>query len=285
MVMENKKRQKQNKEERASTLESLIKSDNDDAVKTYESLNWTGSFWDYVAMLEETPRIARNSYQRLYDMVMSHGTEEFTYCKRKHVKYKFFEGLGDISIYGLEENLMEFMDILKSASRHYGPERRVILLHGPVGSSKSTIVTALKKGLEAYTQTDEGALYSFSWKLTDKDGNDTLVPCPMNEEPLKLLPDDVRNQILGNLNASRNDDDYKLKLDGALNPVNEFYYNQLMEMHNGDYRKVLDHIVIRRVTLSEKNRVGIGTFQPKDEKSQDATELTGDINYRKLAEY
>ena len=89
MVMENKKRQKQNKEDRASTLESLIKSDNDDAVSTYESLNWTGTFWDYIAMIEQNPSIARNSYQRLYDMVMSHGTEEFTYCKRKHIKYKF----------------------------------------------------------------------------------------------------------------------------------------------------------------------------------------------------
>ena len=286
MVMENKKRQKETTEESSeTTLESLIKSDNGDSVEEYESLNWTGSFWDYVAMLEQNPKVARNSYQRLYDMVMSHGTEEFTYCKRQHVKYKFFEGLGDISIYGLEENLMEFMDILKSASRHYGPERRVILLHGPVGSSKSTIVTALKKGLEAYTRTEEGALYSFSWKLTDKDGNDTVVPCPMNEEPLKLLPDDVRGEIINKLNSKAADDDYKLKLDGALNPVNEFYYNQLMEIHGGDYRKVLEHIVIRRVTLSEKNRVGIGTFQPKDEKSQDATELTGDINYRKLAEY
>ena len=41
----------------------------------------------------------------------------------------------------------------------------------------------------------------------------------------------------------------------------------------------------RRLTLSEKDRVGIGTFQPKDEKNQDSTELTGDINYRKIAEY
>ena len=98
----------------------MIKSENDDSVSTYKSLNWTGTFWDYVEMLEQNPKIARNSYQRLYDMVMSHGVEEFTYCKRKYVKYKFFEGLGDISIYGLEENLMEFMDILKSASRHYG---------------------------------------------------------------------------------------------------------------------------------------------------------------------
>jgi serine protein kinase len=37
--------------------------------------------------------------------------------------------------------------------------------------------------------------------------------------------------------------------------------------------------------LSEKDRVGVGTFQPKDEKNQDSTELTGDINYRKIAEY
>jgi serine protein kinase len=230
MVMENKKRQK----EKTNSLESLIRSENDDSVKTYKSLNWTGSFWDYLQMIEESPRVARNSYQRLYDMVMSHGTEEFKYCKRQYVKYKFFQGLGDISIYGLEENLMEFMDILKSASRHYGPERRVILLHGPVGSSKSTIVTALKKGLEEYTTTEDGALYSFSWKIADKNGEEQLVPCPMNEEPLKLLPTKVRNEVISNLNKNISSDDYKLKLDGALNPVNEYYYNQLMEMHGGD---------------------------------------------------
>ena len=107
----------------------------------------------------------------------------------------------------------------------------------------------------------------------------------MNEEPLKLLPEDIKESIISKINASLDADAYRIKLDGALNPVNEFYYDQLMELHGGDYRKVLDHVVVRRVVLSEKNRIGIGTFQPKDEKSQDATELTGDINYRKLAEY
>lgn len=48
---------------------------------------------------------------------------------------------------------------------------------------------------------------------------------------------------------------------------------------------VKNHIRVRRLLLSEKNRVGIGTFQPKDEKNQDSTELTGDLNYRKIAEY
>ena len=285
MNMENKKEFSKKGKRDKQSLESLIRTEDAHTTKVYEELNWTGTFWEYVELLEQEPKIARNSYQRLYDMVMSHGINESEYCKRKYVRYKFFEGLGDVSIYGLEENLMEFMDTIKSASRHYGPERRVILLHGPVGSSKSTIVTALKKGLEAYSRTPDGKLYSFSWKTSDKDGNDVLVPCPMNEEPLKLLPDDIRETIISRMNDKLKESDYSLKLDGSLNPVNEFYYNQLMEKYKGDYRKVLDHVVVRRVVLSEKNRIGIGTFQPKDEKSQDATELTGDINYRKLAEY
>ena len=283
--MENKKESSTNKSDTTASLSSIIRRENKEAVSDYRVQNWSGTFWEYLELVEDNPKIVRNAYQRLFDMVISHGTEETEYCKRKYVKYNFFKDRGDISIYGLEENLMELMDTLKSASRHYGPERRVLLLHGPVGSSKSTIVTALKKGLEEYSQTDSGALYSFSWKTTDDDGNEQIVPCPMNEEPLKLLPDDVRAEIVGNLNASIKENDYQIRLDGALNPVNEFYYKKLMKHYKGDYRKVLDHVVVRRVILSEKNRVGIGTFQPKDEKSQDATELTGDINYRKLAEY
>ena len=58
-----------------------------------------------------------------------------------------------------------------------------------------------------------------------------------------------------------------------------------MKVYNGDWEKVIKHIRVHRLILSEKDRVGIGTFQPKDEKNQDSTELTGDLNYRKIAEY
>ncbi len=50
-------------------------------------------------------------------------------------------------------------------------------------------------------------------------------------------------------------------------------------------RRVLENVVVKRIFLSEQDRIGIGTFQPKDEKNQDSTELTGDINYRKIAEF
>jgi serine protein kinase len=56
-----------------------------------------------------------------------------------------------------------------------------------------------------------------------------------------------------------------------------------MAHYDGDWAKVIQHIRVKRLILSEKDRVGIGTFQPKDEKNQDSTELTGDINYKKIA--
>ena len=59
-----------------------------------------------------------------------------------------------------------------------------------------------------------------------------------------------------------------------------------MKYYKNDWRKLITHhITVRRVIISEKNRIVIGTFQPKDEKNQDSTELTGDINYRKIAHY
>src|SRR5437016_6749188 len=58
-----------------------------------------------------------------------------------------------------------------------------------------------------------------------------------------------------------------------------------MTEYKGDWTKVVGHVKVHRLLLSERDRVGIGTFQPKDEKNQDSTELTGDINYRKIAEY
>ena len=58
-----------------------------------------------------------------------------------------------------------------------------------------------------------------------------------------------------------------------------------MNHYEGDWSKVIQHVQVRRLILSEKDRVGIGTFQPKDEKNQDSTELTGDINYKKIAQF
>jgi serine protein kinase len=109
----------------------------------------------------------------------------------------------------------------------------------------------------------------------------------MHEEPLVLIPREARGDVLARLNAGYQPKHHngRLRVTGDPDPFCRKIMADLMAFYQGDWRKVMDHVRVRRIVLSEKDRVGIGTFQPKDEKNQDSTELTGDINYRKIAQY
>jgi serine protein kinase len=247
--------------------------------RSYQELHWEGSFEEYLQIVVEDPRVCRNAFQRVYDMILSYGGEEYVEHREPLFRYHFFKdpmGGGRDAIYGLEDSLSQLVNALKSAAHGYGTERRILLLHGPVGSSKSTLARLLKKGLEVYSRSRDGALYSFGWI----DGG----PCPMHEEPLKLLPIEGREAVFREINRGF-EGSYTLNVEGDLCPSCRKHFGDRMARHRGDWREVLKEVRVRRLLLSEKDRVGIGTFQPKDEKNQDSTELTGDINYRKIAEY
>lgn len=255
--------------------------------------HWSGSFDDYLALVKKNPKVTRNAYQRLYDMIMEAGTEDYIDFKKQVTRYKFFDDAannGKDAVFGLDVALMKLVNVLRAASLGYGTEKRVILLHGPVGSAKSTICRMIKKGLEAYSKTDSGALYTFEW--VDEDGKlDGLLgkgakvfPSPMHEEPLLLIPEELRPKICEELNRGQ-EGTFRVHIDGELSPPSRFIFRSLMDRYHGDLMKVLSHVRVKRMFLSEADRIGIGTFQPKDEKNQDSTELTGDINYRKIAEY
>ena len=110
--------------------------------------------------MKADPAICRNAYQRLFDLVDAHGFTEYTEYKKTIRRYHFFDDPDDKTdgVFGIDTQLMKLVRILHAAALGYGPEKRVILLHGPVGSSKSTIARLLKKGLEHYSRTTEGAL-------------------------------------------------------------------------------------------------------------------------------
>lgn len=264
-------------------------------LEDFKKANWSGTFQDYVSIVSENPEVCRNAFQRLYDMIVSYGSEETVDFKKKITHYNFFDDPienGKDAVYGLEIPLMKLVNIFHSAAKGYGAERRVILLHGPVGSSKSTIVRMLKKGLEAYTRTDFGRLFTFSWVNPNnkdipvfrqfKDLGIDEMPDPMNEDPLRLVPEILRPKFVEEIMKGRKSD-YKINIQGDLNPASRYMFSELMRHYDGDWTKVLEHVKVRRLIFSEKDRVGIGTFQPRDEKNQDATELTGDINYRRIA--
>ena len=270
---------------KAENILSIVDSHLD--AEKFKQQHWEGSFSDYLNLVAENPHIARNAFQRVYDMVLHFGTEKYKHMKQEMVHYKFFDdpvGDGQDAIYGLDGAIMRLVECFKSAAHGYGTDHRILLLHGPVGSSKSTIARLLKKGLEQYSKTDDGALFTFSWKIENDDGTIELDPCPMHEDPLRLIPTNARKDVLAAINADL-PDERQIRVEGELDPFCRKMYQDLLLKYDGQWQKVMDHIAVRRLILSEKDRIGIGTFQPKDEKNQDSTELTGDINYRKIAQY
>jgi serine protein kinase len=276
--------------------------------------NWEGTFEEYLDLVASDPRVTRNAFERIYDMIVAAGTSTYDVGREKHLRYKFFDDPDDHgrdAVFGLEGPLQALVNAFKSAAQGFGIEKRVLLLHGPVGSSKSTIARLLKKGLERYSQSDAGAAYTLGWVALD-DPN-IVHWCPMHEEPLHLVPERFRGEIAERLNKgaashalsngavgsgtgssgpagkshahATEGGTYYVKIHGELCPFCRYVYAERLKRYEGDWTRVIHDVRVKRLILSEKDRIGIGTFQPKDEKNQDSTELTGDINYRKIAEY
>ena len=113
-------------------------------LKQFEELHWEGTFEDYLQLVKENPRIPRSAFQRLYDMLISYGYEEYTETKKKIVHYNFFDDPRDggrDAVFGLDIPLSKLVHVIKAAAFRYGAEKRILLLHGPVGSSANERAT------------------------------------------------------------------------------------------------------------------------------------------------
>src|SRR5262245_3819852 len=203
----------------------------------YRKKHWEGSFDEYLDIVREHSEATRSAYQRLYDMVLSHGTEEVYEQKEKITRFKFFTEFaaqqGD-AIYGLDRPLMSLVNAFKSAARGYGTERRVLLLHGPVGSSKSTIARLLKKGLEQYSRIDDGMVFSYSWKGDEG----TWHKCPMHEDPLHLVPLELRPALLARFTEEHKAARYQVNIRGDMCPFCRQMYNERLAKYDGDWHRM-----------------------------------------------
>ncbi len=214
-----------------------------------EKLAWTGTFAEYIDLIRKQPHLAMTAHSRVYEMIRSYGVEGESGSR----KYAFFEK----EIFGLDRAIEKLVEeYFHSAARRLDVRKRILLLMGPVSGGKSTIVTLLKNGLERFSRTDRGAVYA-------------IQGCPMHEEPLHLIPMDIRAEIERELNV---------KIEGSLCPSCQ------MRLRT-EYHHKIEDVRVERVLLSEENRVGIGTFSPSDPKSQDIADLTGSIDFSTITEY
>ncbi|KGR79255.1 PrkA family serine protein kinase [Ureibacillus manganicus] len=214
-----------------------------------DRLKWEGTFAEYLALIKERPEVAQTAHSRVYNMIKTAGVEEVDGQK----KYNFFNR----EIYGLESALERLVEeYFHPAARRLDVRKRILLLMGPVSGGKSTIVTMLKRGLEQFSRTDEGAVYA-------------IKGCPMHEDPLHLIPHHLRDDFYK---------EYGIRIEGSLSPLNTMRLEQ-------EYGGRIEDVLIERIFFSEDRRVGIGTFTPSDPKSQDIADLTGSIDFSTIAEF
>ncbi|MBL8148303.1 MAG: protein prkA [Blastocatellia bacterium] len=217
-----------------------------------ELLHWEGSFRDYFELITANPSLAQLSHARVCEMILNAGTEKINEGSRDEVtRYKFFSN----ELFGIEEPITRLVEYFKSAAQRLEVRKRILLLMGPVGGGKSTIVTLLKRGFEQWSRTERGAVYA-------------IKDCPMHEEPLHLIPEVLRPEI---------EKRYGIYIEGDLCPQCRYNLEHTYQGRHEDMR-------VKRILFSEKERIGIGTFAPSDPKSQDITELTGSIDLSTIGE-
>ncbi|MGB9904357.1 MAG: PrkA family serine protein kinase [Desulfotomaculales bacterium] len=214
-----------------------------------KALAWEGTFADYLEIVKKNPAVCRLAHARIYDMIRAEGIEEAEGVKR----YRFFAS----ELFGLEKTLEKLVEeYFHPAARRLDVRKRILLLMGPVSGGKSTLVALLKRGLEKYSRTDEGAFYA-------------IKGCPMHEEPLHLVPRELREEF---------EKEYGVYVEGELCP----YCRLMVET---EYGGQVEKVPVERIFLSEEKRIGIGTFAPSDPKSQDIAELTGSVDFSTITEY
>ena len=225
--------------------------------KEHRAKHWQGSFADYLEQI--LPGIAhlqtRSSHQYMWDMLR-------WYEKRQRNPGSVDDGERNTArelfrreLFGIDESLDRVIEYFKAASAGSDVSRRLLLLLGPPSGGKSTIVILLKRGLEEYSHTDEGAVYG-------------LQGSPIRENPLVLVPASLRAQFR---------DTYSVEIVGELSPLSRVRLEQEFE---GDFMKV----PVERVFLSEATRTGVGTYAPHDPTTADIADLVGSVDLSKVAQ-
>lgn len=211
-------------------------------------LQWEGTFAQYFEIATKKPEVTRLAHERIYHMIMDAGLET---TRSGEPRYNFFSE----EIFGIEKPLQQIVEYFHSAAQRLEVRKRILLLMGPVGGGKSTIVYLIKRGLEAYSRINVGALYS-------------IRDCPMHEEPLHLIPNDLRPDV---------EKEFGLYIEGDLCPHCRYMVDTQFTGH-------IEDVPVKRLAFSEKYRVGVGTFTPSDPKSQDISELVGGIDLSTIGE-
>jgi serine protein kinase len=218
--------------------------------KEHRAQRWEGTLSDFLTQVLPTRPAAftRTSHEYIWDMLLWHGRDaEGDDVQKARELFKR-------ELFGVDEPLRRVVDYFKAAAAGSDVGRRLLLLLGPPSGGKSTLAILLKRGLEEYSRTDDGALYA-------------IKGSPLRESPLNVIPTSLRSEFRNAFGVS---------ISGEISPWARDYIDRECE---GDYLR----IPVERIFLSEAARCGIGTYAPHDPSTADIADLVGSVDLSKVA--
>ena len=228
----------------------------EDHKKSSKREKFSGTFSEFLELLEKDKTISHLAHKRLYNSITSKGitrmSEEDSRCNNLFngdalKTYDYFQS----KFFGMERPLSKIMRYLHSAAMKGEESKQVLLLLGPVGAGKSALVEHIKRALES-----SGPFYA-------------LKDCPINENPIHLIPRSLREKFK---------EIYGISIEGDLCPVCR---HRLLEEYKGDYMSFPVH----ETTFSIRGRRGVGVVPPMDANTQDTSILIGSEDISKLDLY
>lgn len=190
---------------------------------------------------------------------------------------------------------------------------KLILLHGPNGSAKSSLIRCIQEALETYSMQQEGILYSYAWIFPTEriekgrlgfgenvrnerkgpsyahlsvDEIDARLPCELRESPIFFLPKQARVELIEQLKRDKRLDNNfvipKYIIDGDLSPRDRSIYDALLLAYEGDHEEVLRHVQVERFYLSRQHGRGIATVEPQMHVDAETRQITADRSIANL---
>ena len=200
---------------------------------------WEGTFSDYFRKVTENPSLVRLAHRLVHDAIMANGTRRSQTTEK--LVYRLFEN----RIFGQDEAIEQVVDFFVSSVSNPEKRKRILLLVGPHASGKSTIADLIKVALQRYTRTDDGAVFA-------------IKGCPLQEEPLHLIPNNMRPKLY---------EKHRINVEGDLCP-------RCQRMLDTQYEGEISRVPVSRVIFSEQKATGIG-YHDAAVKDADPSVLAG----------
>lgn len=266
------------------------------------------SFEEYLDDVYAHPRRhLRNAARYLMDVVEHFGHDEVKLPTGTFIRHRLFDAAFDDGrgrVAGQERVQQAIVRVLENFVRS-GRVDRLILLHGPNGSAKTSLIQALTRASEVYSQTEDGALYRFNWVFPtgqvakgklgfggessktsgtyahlEPQNVEARLPCEFKDHPLLLLPRDQRALLFAELlKDERLPRDWaipELLKNGDLSVKNRKIFDALMTHTHGDVREVLRHVQVERFYLSRRYRTGVVAVEPQMSVDAYSRQITAD---------